>query len=75
MTKKSEELYQRLFQEVNELGEENDLELKAEFVLTDCEKAAINAIISELANTRSKGCHFHLGQSVYRQVPNAELAQ
>ena len=75
MTKKSEELYQRLFQEVNELAEENDLELKPEFVLTDFEKGAINAIISEFPNARSKGCHFHLGQSFYRQVQDAGLTQ
>ena len=72
-TKKSEELYQRLFREVNELAEENNLELKPEFVLTDSEKGAINAIISEFANTRSKGCHFYLGQSIYRQVQDAGL--
>ena len=75
MTKKSEELYQRLFQEVNELAEENDLELKPEFVLTDFEKGAINAIISEFPNARSKGCHFHLGQFFYRQVQDAGLTQ
>ena len=33
MTKKSEDLYQRLFREVNELAEENDFELKSEFAL------------------------------------------
>ena len=33
--KKNEELYHRLFQEVNELTEGNSLELKPDFVLTD----------------------------------------
>ena len=75
MTKKSEELYEKLFQEVNELAEENDLELKPAFVLTDFEKDAINAIMLEFPDARSKSCHFHLGQSIYMQVQDVGLIQ
>ncbi len=63
---KSEELYQRLFQKLNELAEEDRLELNPDFVLTDFEKGLINAVKSEFPSAQSKGCHFHLGQSVYR---------
>ncbi|CAF0868187.1 unnamed protein product [Rotaria sordida] len=73
MSNKSEELYQRLFQELNELADENELELKPDFVLTDFEKGSINAVKSEYPSAQSKGCHFHLGQSVYRQVQDAGL--
>ncbi|CAF3241470.1 unnamed protein product [Rotaria sp. Silwood2] len=75
MTVKSEELYQRLFQELNEWAEENELELKPDFVLTDFEKASINAVKSEFSSARSKGCHFHLGQNVYRQIQDAGLTK
>ena len=75
MTKKSEELYQRLFQEVNELAEKDGFELGPEFVLSDFEKGSINAIISEFPNTGSKDYHFHFSQSVYRQVQDAGLTQ
>jgi hypothetical protein len=61
MSTKSEELYQRLFQELNELAEENDFELKPDFVLTDFEKGSINAVKSEFPGAKSTGCHFHLG--------------
>ncbi|CAF1516550.1 unnamed protein product [Didymodactylos carnosus] len=44
MSKKTEELYPRLFQELNELADENELELKPDFVLTDFEKGSINAV-------------------------------
>ncbi|CAF3849720.1 unnamed protein product [Rotaria sp. Silwood1] len=75
MTMKSEELYQRLFQELNEAAEEHGLELKPDFVLTDFEKGSINAVKSEFSSAQSKGCHFHLGQAVYRQVQDAGLTQ
>ena len=44
-------------------------------MLTDFKKGAINTIISKFPNARSKDCHFHLGQSVYRQVQDAGLTQ
>ncbi|CAF1202206.1 unnamed protein product [Rotaria sp. Silwood1] len=75
MSVKSETLYQRLFQELNEWAEENGLELKPDFVLTDFEKASINAVKSEFPSAKSKGCHFHLGHNVYRQIQDAELTK
>ena len=47
MSSKSEELYQRVFQELNEWAEENHLELNPGFVLTDFEKGSFNAVQSE----------------------------
>ncbi|CAF1369872.1 unnamed protein product [Adineta ricciae] len=75
MSLKSEELYQRLFQTLNELAEENNLELNPQFILTDFEKGSINGIKSEFPGAQSKGCHFHLGQLVYRHVQDAGLAK
>ncbi|CAF1585084.1 unnamed protein product [Didymodactylos carnosus] len=75
LSKKTEELYQRLFQELNELADENELELKPDFVLTDFEKGSISAVKSEFPSAQSKGCHFHLGQSVYRQIQDAGLTK
>ncbi|CAF1014859.1 unnamed protein product [Rotaria sordida] len=75
MTMKSEELYEKLFYELNEMAAENELELKPDFVLTDFEKGSINAVKSEFPSAQSKGCHFHLGQSVYRQIQDAGLTK
>ncbi|CAF1545449.1 unnamed protein product [Adineta ricciae] len=75
MTLKSEELYQKLFEVLNELANENQLELNPEYILTDFEKGAVNAVKSEFPNAQIKGCHFHLGQSVYRHVQSAGLAK
>ena len=51
------------------------MELNPDFVLTDFEKGSINAVKSEFPGAQNKGCHFHLGQSVYRQVRGAGLAR
>ncbi|CAF2374898.1 unnamed protein product [Rotaria sp. Silwood2] len=69
MSNKSKELYQRLFQELNELADENELELKPDFVLTDFEKGSINAVKFEYPSAQSKGCHFHLGHLLIRHIP------
>ena len=74
MTAKSEELYERLFQELNEMADREDIELKPDFVITDFEMAAINAVKSEFPGVQNKGCFFHLGQSVYRKIQSLQLA-
>ena len=73
MTMKNEELYEKLFQELNEMAEEHELELKPDFILTDFEKSSNNAVKSKFLSAQSKGCRFHLGQSVYRQTQDAGL--
>lgn len=75
MSRKTEDLYQRLFQILHELADENNLDLNPEFILTDFEIGAVNAVKSEFPSAQSKGCHFHLGQSVYRHVQDAGLVQ
>ena len=43
MSSKSEECYKRLFQDLIDFGEEEDIHLQPQFILTDFEQAAINA--------------------------------
>ena len=75
MSSESEELYQRLFQELNECAEENQLELNRNFVLTDFEKAPISEALSEFLSVQSKRCHFYLDQFFYRQIQDAGLTK
>lgn len=49
------------------------MELNPQFILTDFERAAINALKREYPNARSKGRLFHLGQSVWRQIQTSSL--
>ena len=68
MSSKTEEYYQRLFQDLIDFSEEQDIVLQPQFVLTDFEKAAINSIQVEFPEVQNKGCHFHLSQNIYRKV-------
>ena len=74
MTGKSEELYQALFQNLIEFAEENNISLRPSKVLTDFEKAAINASHEEFPSITNKGCLFHLGQSCWRKIQDCGLA-
>lgn len=74
MSRKSERCYRRLFQDLIDFGEEYDVHLQPQFILTDFEQAAINAAHTEFQGVRSKGCFFHLSQSVYRKVQNSGLS-
>ena len=75
MTMKNEELYEKLFQELDEMAEDHELKLKPDFIVTDFEKDSNNAVKSKFPSAQSKGCLFHLGQSVYRQTQAAGLAK
>ncbi|GES90645.1 uncharacterized protein LOC112591534 [Rhizophagus clarus] len=74
MSSKSEECYRRMFQNLIEYSEEQNIDLQPQFILTDFEKAIINATQAEFQNMQNKGCHFHLVQNVYRKVQHSGLA-
>jgi hypothetical protein len=74
MSRKSEECYRSLFQELIDFGDENGVLLRPQFILTDFEQAAINAAGREFQGVQNKGCLFHLAQSVYRKVQASGLS-
>jgi hypothetical protein len=74
MSRKSEECYRTLFQELVEFGDENGVILRPQFILTDFEQAAINAARREFQGVQNKGCLFHLAQSVYRKIQASGLS-
>ncbi|CAG8517757.1 9673_t:CDS:2, partial [Ambispora gerdemannii] len=74
MTSKSEELYIKLFQDLINFAEENDIQLKSSRILTDFEQAAINASNIEFSGVTNKECFFYLGQSGWRKIQNCGLA-
>ena len=73
MSSKSEECYKRLFEDLIDFSEEQNIDLQPQFILTDFEQAAINAIQAEFQDIQNKGCHFHLAQNVYRKVQASGL--
>jgi hypothetical protein len=68
MSGKSKELYQALFQNLIEFAEESNISLRPSTILTDFEKAAIDASHEEFPGITNKGCLFHLGQSGWRKI-------
>lgn len=46
----------------------NEIDLNPQFILTDFEQAVINYSKRQYPDTYCKGCLFHLGQSVWRQI-------
>src|SRR5436190_21660497 len=74
MSSKSKACYRALFQNLINFGDEHDIDLIPQFVLTDFEAAAINAVRIEFQEAQNKGCHFHLSQSVYYKVQALGLA-
>lgn len=74
MTSKSEECYNELFHEVITLSEEANQVLSPPLILTDFEKAAINATQSEFPDSINKGCFFHLCQNFWKKIQALGLA-
>ena len=61
MSRKSEECYRRLFQDLTDFGDNMTFISSHSLFLTNFEQAAINA-------AHANFCHFHLAQSIYRKV-------
>ncbi|KFD61128.1 hypothetical protein M514_12617 [Trichuris suis] len=74
MTGKSEELYRRVFQELGDFGERNELHLRPSVIMTDLELSAINAARTEFPDAMNKACFFHSSQCVWRKIQSCGLA-
>jgi len=73
MTCKTEEFYKLLFRDLSEFAEEHNIQLIPPYIITDFEKASINAAYEEFPGVISKGCFFHLGQSGWRKIQDCSL--
>lgn len=65
---KSEKTYSAAFQLLNDFAVQNGAELDPEVIMTDYEKAAINAVESVFPESRTQGCFFHLCQNFYKRI-------
>ncbi|CAB4472645.1 unnamed protein product [Rhizophagus irregularis] len=64
----SDFLIKDLTVELIDFSYEHDVDLQPQFIITDFEIAAINAIRAEFQEVQNKGYHFHLLQNIYRKV-------
>jgi hypothetical protein len=73
MTSKSENCYVALFEELRRLALIEGFVLRPDFVLTDFERAAMNAVTQVFPGAQSEACHFHLSQIIYRKIQSLRL--
>lgn len=71
MTHKHQQLYEEVFEEIK--GHFGDNDIEADYIITDFEKAAINAIGTVFGNHRSAGCYFHLRKSIIAKIKEVGL--
>jgi len=74
MSRKSEVLYTRLFQDLIDCCEDIGGQLSPTWILTDFEQAAIKSSRTEFPGIKNKACFFHLSQSAWRKVQGSGLA-
>jgi len=74
MSSKNQKCYEHLFQDLIEIGNNYGYELNPACIITDFEKAAINAIHNIFPECVQKGCFFHLAQNVWRKIQSCGLA-
>jgi hypothetical protein len=72
---KSQKIYTSLFEELSEIANCLNYDLQPHFILTDFEKAAMNAITKLFPGAQNKACNFHLAQSVYRKIQSVGLSR
>jgi hypothetical protein len=61
---KTQDTYERLFAQLKQL----EPALAPQSVMTDFERAAINAMHAEFPETQHRGCFFHFNQCIYRKI-------
>ena len=76
MTGKSEVLYKRLFQDLTDIADENEIDLNPQSIISDLELAVINAAKSEFPNANTKLCFFsfrtvHLEKNSVKWIVNS----
>jgi len=77
MVKQTENAYRTMFLELNNFALENDINLTRNSnleIITDFEKAAINAINDVFPSAFHSACFFHFSQNIYRHIQKEGLA-
>lgn len=68
MSGKTTALYEKVFSSLNDNALELGINLAPKLIITDFEKAAINAIRTVFEGVVVKGCHFHFMQNIYKHI-------
>ncbi|XP_064463030.1 uncharacterized protein LOC135373906 isoform X2 [Ornithodoros turicata] len=74
MPGRSRDIYERAFQRLLQEMQDQDLALSLDLTRSDFEQALIGALQAVFMSARHRGCHFHYGQAVWRNVQACGLA-
>lgn len=74
MSGKSKACYSLFFGELVKIGENFGLNLQPEFIISDFERAIVLAAIDHFDMATYKGCFFHFGKNIWRQVQKKGFA-
>lgn len=74
LSNKSEECYDQFLFSLVDYALDYDITLSPLFIITDFERAAIHAVNRIFPSTTHRGCFFHLGQNIWRQIQACGLA-
>jgi len=74
MTSKQQCCYERLFEDLISICDGFGFDVSPKCIITDFEKAAINAAFKVFPECQQKGCFFHLGQNIWRKIQSSGLA-
>ena len=72
---KSEVVYKHLLSELKEAALKIKLKLEPKEVLTDFERAAMNAYTYHYPEVKIRSCYFHFGQNIFRKIVDIGLKQ
>ncbi|XP_021706655.1 uncharacterized protein LOC110678299 [Aedes aegypti] len=75
MTSKSEELYRKVFQTLNDIGDDLEIQFKPDVILSDFEKAIVNASKTEFKDSKHNACFFYLSQNMWKHVQHLGLTK
>lgn len=73
MTCKMEELYRETLAQVSNFAAQSDIELEPRVILTDFEKAILNAFEHEFPEAERVGCFFHFSKNLWKKVQTSGL--
>ena len=73
LNKKCEDIYFAALTELSEIASEKGLELNPKYILTDFEKAVVNALKKAFPHTENYGCYFHFSKSLLSKLGSLGL--
>lgn len=74
MSSKTKQCYEEVFYEICQLACHNNVNLYPKYIISDFEKASVNAAKAFFPSACFKGCFFHFGKIIWRRIQTEGFA-